>query len=69
MTADDVFNVNTGTKEERKLQEGSEVASQRNINRTEPKEVSLVNCMLLFLATRGQVENEQTPPLCCATLM
>ncbi|XP_040841419.1 zinc finger CCCH domain-containing protein 11A isoform X1 [Ochotona curzoniae] len=30
----------TGTKEERKLQEGSEVASQRNINRTEPKEAS-----------------------------
>lgn len=36
-----MFNVNIGIKEEKKLQEGSEVVSQSTVTRTEAKEVSL----------------------------
>ena len=36
-----VFNMNLGIKEERKLKEESVVASQSSVTRTEAKEVSL----------------------------
>lgn len=43
----DVFNVNAGIKEEKKLQEGSEGSvSQSTVTRTEAKEVSLFQIVL-----------------------
>lgn len=42
----DVFNVNLGIKEERKLKEESVVASQSSVTRTEAKEVSLFRIIL-----------------------
>lgn len=41
-----MFNVNVGIKEEKKLQEGSEVASQSSVTKTEGKEVSLFKIIL-----------------------
>jgi hypothetical protein len=50
----DVVNVNIGVKEEKKLQEGSEVASQSSVSRTETNEVSIQDyCVLLFMVNES----------------